>query len=250
MSNSPLRSASILPEADVHPGLAFRYCPLTPEDRETLARLMASDDEDHVKEQALAVLASRLVAWNRCTPQGEPEPLSVETLGRLPAALLVEVWRTVLVREPPKASVTSADTLPDDDRELAWAVRLILNEPAILGRTCAECRRWVFDERHRHVKHRGALLARAPGVPTPCHSCPKHDAEQGERFDRQATAVMGLIARSREVAATCGACLFAAERVDNRLHRRLAVVQAVQRSIELQDTARLVVEQIRAQYRR
>lgn len=116
-------------------------------------------------------------------------------------------------------------------------VRLLALHPRILDRPCSDCRAWLYDERHQLILHRGQPIARPPGVPTPCSTCPKHDPLDGAYFDRHATNIAWLIRRRAESAATGGACLTRGERRDAILHRNLGIVDAVLGQLEAEHMA-------------
>jgi hypothetical protein len=118
-------------------------------------------------------------------------------------------------------------------------VKLLVLHPQILHQSCADCRRWLFDDRHRKLLRGGQPIERPAGVPTPCASCPKGDMATGEWFDRRADALRWLIALNYRVQATCGACLDRRQRRDGRLHHDLALVHTTLRRIERAQAAEL-----------
>jgi hypothetical protein len=64
-------------------------------------------------------------------------------------------------------------------------VRLLALHPEFAGRSCDDCKRWVYEDSgavkrvKRHELRAGrvelvlAPMARQPNQPTPCHDCPK-----------------------------------------------------------------------------
>jgi len=41
------------------------------------------------------------------------------------------------------------------------------------ARTCEDCAKWIYDDDGKQVQRAGLPVVRPPGVPTPCHKCPK-----------------------------------------------------------------------------
>jgi hypothetical protein len=116
-------------------------------------------------------------------------------------------------------------------------VKLLVLHPQILDRTCADCRRLIFDERHKKLTRRGKPVERPAGVPTPCDTCPKQNAIDGAYFDRHQHDFAWLVRRRYEAIATGGACFTPAERSDALLHRNLGIVEAVLRQCEAERLA-------------
>lgn len=63
--------------------------------------------------------------------------------------------------------------------------------PEFAGRTCADCKRWLYrPDGSKMVRGRpqdgGLPLARPPGQPTPCHECPKVPDDAPERTSHYA----------------------------------------------------------------
>lgn len=57
-------------------------------------------------------------------------------------------------------------------------MRLVLLHPEIVGRSCADCKAWMFDDSPTRLSGRKFVRAgqpqpRPPNLPTPCHQCPK-----------------------------------------------------------------------------
>lgn len=50
---------------------------------------------------------------------------------------------------------------------------LALAHPEIDARSCDDCERWLYDEDGKRSERAGAPVPRLPGMPTPCHKCPK-----------------------------------------------------------------------------
>jgi hypothetical protein len=123
-------------------------------------------------------------------------------------------------------------------------VKLLVLHPQILAQPCSECRQWVYDDRHRKLLRGGQPVARPPGVPTPCSSCPKQNAIAGAYFDRHVHDFAWLLRRRHEISGTAGACLTAAERADPLLHRNLGVVDALLRQIEREQLVRQIVQSL------
>jgi hypothetical protein len=117
-------------------------------------------------------------------------------------------------------------------------VKLLVLHPQILGRTCADCRCWIYDQRHKKILRRGQPVARPAGVSTPCASCPKENSADGTYFDRHVADFAWLIRRRHEAIATGGACFSATERADPLLHRNLGVVEAVLHKLEIEQLLR------------
>ena len=120
-------------------------------------------------------------------------------------------------------------------------MRLLVLHPQLLQRSCDDCQRWIYDERHQRLLRGGRPVPRPAGVPTPCASCPKQDPQRGGYFDRHAADFAWLLRRRWEVAATGGACLTEAERLDPLLHRNLALAEVVLGEFEAQRIARHVL---------
>lgn len=113
-------------------------------------------------------------------------------------------------------------------------MKLLVLHPQLLQRTCADCRNWIYDERHQPLTRGGQPIPRPAGVPTPCTTCPKGNALDGDYFDRHASGFAWLIRRRHEAIATGGACFSTAERADPLLHRNLGIVEAVLRKLEIE----------------
>lgn len=117
-------------------------------------------------------------------------------------------------------------------------MRLIVLHPHILNQNCADCRRYIYDDRGQRMQRAGRPIERPAGVPTPCAGCPKQDPADGAYFDRHAADFAWLIRRRYEAMGTGGACFSAAERADPILHRNLGIVEAVLQKLESQERIR------------
>jgi hypothetical protein len=115
-------------------------------------------------------------------------------------------------------------------------VKLLVLHPQILGQSCGECRRWVFDEQHRKLLRHGRPVARPAGAPTPCHACPKQNPALGRRLERELGRVSHTVNRYFEVRASHGHCLSEAERRDALTIRNLTIVDLLVRRLEAAPT--------------
>lgn len=72
-------------------------------------------------------------------------------------------------------------------------MRLVLLHPAVAARDCADCRRWLYDDRPgafgaKPIERGGKKVARLPGQRTPCSWCEKQPPDVPEADRTPATA--------------------------------------------------------------
>lgn len=108
---------------------------------------------------------------------------------------------------------------------------LILAHPEAAAVSCSTCKAWVHGPDWKVVKRGGVPQARPPGMPTPCHSCPKESPAKAAQLELTAAnrQTLRLFLRSR---ATAGACLNEEERNDELLLRNFALIDVIFRRWE------------------
>jgi hypothetical protein len=134
-------------------------------------------------------------------------------------------------------------------------IRLVLLNPEMIGRTCDECKRWVYYDDGKRLSgtkmiRRGKPVARPPNLGTPCWTCPKAESfEEGSKADRRLPRVLDLIELADVVAATGGRCLSDAESVDVTLMRDLGIVNRIEKVAQADRLARVILPATMAQGR-
>ena len=116
----------------------------------------------------------------------------------------------------------------------------MLFHPRILARSCDDCQRWLFDDDHQKILRVGIPVRRPAGSPTPCWKCPKQNPRQGRPLERDLPRIGRAVELYFRIRGTAGSCLSAAERRDPLLARGMALVDALLRRAELEQTARTV----------
>jgi len=84
---------------------------------------------------------------------------------------------------------------------------LLLVNPTIAGRTCADCRKWLYDLKSGILRrdHKGNPKPRPVGVSTPCDQCPKKSPDQEWEFllNERSMATIELYYASRAMGGAC-----------------------------------------------
>jgi hypothetical protein len=107
-------------------------------------------------------------------------------------------------------------------------VRLLLFHPEVAHRSCADCKKYLHDDRGeffgdivRRPLKIGLPLLRPPGTPTPCFICPKIPDDAPER---SATYATDMTERNRQVYRHYQECRAVLRFPDDPLVRRHAAI--------------------------
>jgi len=123
-------------------------------------------------------------------------------------------------------------------------LRLQLFHPEVAAVSCEECKAWIYTSDWKRAKRGGKDVPRAPGLPTPCGSCPKKSPENAKRIELT-TRNLALVRRWKQVRATGGACLSEVERADGWLMKMLSVIDEVFREYEADRERRNLIDLFR-----
>lgn len=108
---------------------------------------------------------------------------------------------------------------------------LILRHPDLIQRTCASCRTWMYQDGKelsgKRMERRGEPVARLPGIPTPCHKCPKINAVIGQRVDREIHRIAQAMHTHNVAKATGGRGLPQHLAEDEIVCRNLGIIESV-----------------------
>lgn len=169
---------------ELHPALTFEYRPMLASDRAALLRRITQLAPEGAAGLAagerlvLAELAARLVSWTLVDSQGALVEIREHSLQSVELHLLAELTTRVLGFAADDEDMRQQS----DEQNLVRGVQLLLAAPHVATRDCAECQRFVFDERTgRKQFHGGLAVARPPGTQPPCRiphvGCPKGTPE-------------------------------------------------------------------------
>ncbi len=239
----------------MHGALRFTYRPALVEERSQLSEVARQLKPHLYDRHAAAFTAQKIVSWSLVDAHEAAVPVSGESLLRLQPDLFIKLHKIVSGWIPsdidPAWPPPSRDRALDDElaaavadrpigevrrrarrKKLLMGVNLLLFHPQLIERTCARCRTWMYDDRHRVVTRLGQPIRRPPGSPTPCWQCPKQSPDRATGCERDLERIQRTLRLYFDVRATAGRVLTEREAADPLLARNLSMVDMLVRRWE------------------
>lgn len=114
-------------------------------------------------------------------------------------------------------------------------MRLVLLHPEVATRSCADCVKYVYDDRPegfgKRVARRGLPVLRPKGAPTPCSWCPKQPADVPD-WERTPGTAQDLSERNWQAYRHYLECKAVGHFPDDPIVRRNAMVIAAAEKVE------------------
>lgn len=198
--------AGVIPQSEGGKRLYVEYRPMLTTDRRLLlSRLRSITFEScefaWAEQIVLDELSVRIVSWTLGNKSGSVVAVSSAALRELETTLLASLAILVLDLD---ARLRDQET--QRELNLVQGVQLLLSHPRVAARDCADCQKYVYDERTgRRVIHANGPVIRPVGTQPPCRiqnvGCPKGSPEQPRTLTAENRLVFGHFRQCRATGA-------------------------------------------------